>query len=144
MHPPEHPGLSTHPVRLILTLSVAAMVGTLACLASLAVCAITGNFVLLGLARLIIGLGAATGFVASGALAASIAQSHPERANFLLSLYYAAPGLGIVASGLIAPFVLQAFGPGSWWIVWWVLTLLAAVMTIPLLLARFESKAAPT
>src|SRR5258707_9949836 len=22
--------------------------------------------------------------------------------------------------GLIAPFVLQAFGPGSWWIVWWV------------------------
>jgi len=115
--PPEHPGLSTHPVRLILTLSVAAMVdigigrfayalvlpdmrdslhwsyaaagfmntvnaagylagalmasqlirrfgwsvaiagGTLACLASLAVCAITGNFVLLGLARLIIGLG---------------------------------------------------------------------------------------
>jgi predicted MFS family arabinose efflux permease len=204
LHPPEHPALSTHPVRLILSLSVAAMVGigigrfayalvlpdmrdslhwsyaaagfmntvnaagylagalmasqlirrfgwsvaivggTLACIASLAVCAITGNFVLLGLARLIIGLGAATGFVASGALAASIAQSHPERANFLLSLYYAAPGLGIVASGLIAPFVLQAFGPGSWWIAWWVLTLLAAVMTVPLLLARFENRATPT
>ena len=124
--------------------SVAIAGGTLACLASLAVCAITGNFVLLGLARLIIGLGVATGFVASGALAASIAQSHPERANFLMSLYDAAPGLGIVASGLIAPFVLQAFGPGSWWIAWWVLTLLAAVMTVPLLLARFESKATPT
>ena len=34
------------------------------------------------------------------------------------------PGIGILASGLIAPFVLQAFGPGSWWIVWWAMTLL--------------------
>jgi predicted MFS family arabinose efflux permease len=124
--------------------SVAIVGGTLACLASLAVCAITSDFVILGLARLIIGFGAATGFVAGGALAANIAQSHRERANFLLSLYYAAPGLGIVASGLIVPFVLEAFGPGSWWIAWWALTLLAAVMTVPLLLVRLESKATPT
>jgi hypothetical protein len=48
---------------------------------------------------------------------ATIAQSRPERANFLLSLFYAGPGSGILLSGLIAPFVLQAFGPGSWWIV---------------------------
>ena len=54
-----------------------------------------------------------------------IAQSRPERANFLLSLFYAGPGLGILSSGLIAPFVLQAFGPGSWWIVWWAMTLLS-------------------
>ena len=47
------------------------------------------------------------------ALAATIAQSRPERANFLLSLFYAGPGLGILSSGLIAPFVLQYFGPGS-------------------------------
>ena len=119
--------------------------GTLVCIASLATCALTGNFIILSLARLIAGLGAATGFVAGGAFAANIAQSHPDRANFLLSLYYAAPGLGIVASGLIAPFVLQAFGPGSWWIVWWALTLLALVMSVALLLARLgESKPAPT
>jgi predicted MFS family arabinose efflux permease len=124
--------------------SVAIVGGTLACLVSLAVCGITGNFVILSLARLVIGVGAATGFVAGGALAANIAQFYPERANFLLSLYYAAPGLGIVASGLIAPFTLQAFGPGSWWIVWWVLTLLAAVMTFPLLLTRIEGGATPT
>jgi hypothetical protein len=31
-----------------------------------------------------------------------------------------------VASRLIAPFVLQGFGPGSWWIVWWAMTLLAS------------------
>jgi predicted MFS family arabinose efflux permease len=121
--------------------SAAVRWGTLACLASLATCAMSGNFVVLSLARLIAGFAAAVGFVAAGALAATIAQSRPERANFLLSLYYAGPGLGILASGLIAPFVLQAFGPGSWWIVWWALTLLGAALTVPLLLARFESRA---
>lgn len=116
--------------------------GTLAALASLAMCAASGDFFLLSLARLIAGLGAAAAFVAGGALAATVAQSQPSRADFLLSLYYAVPGLGIIASGLIAPFVLHSFGPGSWWIVWWVLALVAAVMTIPLLLVRIESKPA--
>ena len=81
------------------------------------------------------GIGAAGGFVGGGALAATIAQTRPERANFLLSLFYAGPGIGILASGLIAPFVLQGFGPGSWWIVWWAMTLLSVAMTLPLLLA---------
>ncbi|MBK3661804.1 YbfB/YjiJ family MFS transporter [Bradyrhizobium diazoefficiens] len=115
--------------------------GTVACLAALATCALTGNFVALSLARLVLGLGAAAGFVAGGALAATIAQSRPDRANFLLSLFYAGPGVGILASGLIAPFTLQHFGPGSWWIVWWALTLLSAVMTVPLFLVRIESEA---
>jgi predicted MFS family arabinose efflux permease len=122
-------------------LSAAVRWGTLACLLSLALCAISGNFTLLSFARLLAGLGAAIAFVASGALAATIAQSRPERANFLLSLFYAGPGLGILASGLIAPFVLQAFGPGSWWIVWWAMTLLSVAMTIPLLLAPFDAAA---
>jgi predicted MFS family arabinose efflux permease len=112
--------------------------GTLACVLSLALCAISGNFFVLSFARLLAGLGAAAGFVGGGALAATIAQSRPERANFLLSLFYAGPGIGILASGLIAPFVLQAFGPGSWWIVWWAMTLLAIAMTIPVLLAPFD------
>src|SRR5277367_198930 len=102
----------------------------------------SGNFVVLSLARLILGFAAAVGFVAAGALAATIAQSRPERANFLLSLYYAGPGLGILASGLIAPFVLQAFGPGSWWIVWWAMTLLTSVMTIPFMLTPLDSNSA--
>src|SRR6202045_4787533 len=115
--------------------------GTLACVASLALCALSGNFVILSFARLLAGLGAAAGFVAGGALAAMIAQSQPMRANFLLSLFYAGPGLGILSSGLIAPFVLQAFGPGSWWIVWWAMTLLSVLMTIPLLLAPIDASA---
>ena len=109
--------------------------GTAACVASLALCALTGNFVALSFARLVAGFAAAAGFVGGGALAATIAQTRPARANFLLSLFYAGPGIGILASGLIAPFVLEAFGPGSWWIVWWALTLLSLIMIVPLWLA---------
>jgi len=122
-------------------LSAALRWGTLACVVSLALCAISGNFVILSFARLLAGLGAAAGFVAGGALAAMMAQTRPERANFLLSLFYAGPGLGIVSSGLVAPFVLQAFGPGSWWIVWWAMTALSVLMTIPLLLAPIDRRA---
>lgn len=109
--------------------------GTLAAVASLALCALSGNFVVLSFARLLAGIGAAGGFVGGAALAATIAQTHPARANFLLSLFYAGPGLGILSSGLIAPFVLQGFGAGSWWIVWWAMTLLSAALIMPLLLA---------
>src|SRR4051794_19949451 len=120
-------------------LSAAIRWGTLACVVTLAVCALSGNFVVLSLARLLVGVGAAVGFVAGGALAARTAQSQPARANFLLSLFYAGPGLGILSSGLIAPYVLQVFGPGSWWIVWWAMTLLALAMTTPLMLARIDT-----
>ena len=109
--------------------------GTLAAVLSLALCATSSNFIVLSFARLLAGLGAAGGFVGGAALAATIAQSRPQRANFLLSLFYAGPGLGILASGLVAPFVLQAFGPGSWWVVWWAMTLLSLLMIAPLLLA---------
>jgi predicted MFS family arabinose efflux permease len=116
--------------------------GTLAAVASLALCAISGNFLVLSFARLLAGVGAAGGFVGGAALAATIAQTRPERANFLLSLFYAGPGLGILSSGLVAPFVLQGFGPGSWWIVWWAMTLLCAVLILPLLLAPLGGGAA--
>jgi predicted MFS family arabinose efflux permease len=116
--------------------------GTLAAVVSLALCAVSGNFLVLSFARLLAGVGAAGGFVGGAALAATIAQTRPERANFLLSLFYAGPGLGILSSGLIAPFVLQGFGPGSWWIVWWAMTLLCVVLILPLLLAPLGSGAA--
>jgi predicted MFS family arabinose efflux permease len=122
-------------------LSAAVRWGTLACVVSLALCALSGNFIVLSFARLLAGLGAAAGFVAGGALAAMISQSRPSRANFLLSLFYAGPGLGILSSGLIAPFVLQAFGPGSWWIVWWAMTVLGVLMTIPLMLTPIDANA---
>ena len=115
--------------------------GSLACVLSLALCAMSANFVVLSFARLLAGFAGAAGFVGGGALAAMIAQSRPARADFLLSLFYAGPGIGILFSGLIAPFVLQAFGPGSWWIVWWAMTLLSVLMSVPLLLAPIDTKA---
>ena len=123
--------------RLIRRFGLAANVrwGTLACVQSLALCALSANFIVLSFARLLAGFGGAAGFVGGGALAAMIAHSQPRRADFLLSLFYAGPGIGILSSGLIAPFVLQAFGPGSWWIVWWAMTLLTSLMIVPLLLA---------
>jgi predicted MFS family arabinose efflux permease len=93
-------------------LSAAVRWGTLACVASLALCALSGNFVVLSFARLLAGLGAGAGFVAAGALAAIIAQSQPMRANFLLSLFYAGPGLGILSSGLIYLAGYFLFGAG--------------------------------
>jgi predicted MFS family arabinose efflux permease len=114
--------------------------GTLACIASLALCATSGNFVLLSIARLIAGFGAAAAFIAGGGLAANIAQSQPQRASFLLSLFYAGPGIGILASGLVAPFALQAFGPGSWWIAWCEMTALGALLALPVLLMQFDLK----
>jgi predicted MFS family arabinose efflux permease len=122
-------------------LSASVRWGTLASVVALALCALSGNFVVLSFARLLAGVGAACGFVGGAALAATVAQSQPKRANFLLSLFYAGPGLGILSSGLIAPFVLQAFGPGSWWIVWWAMTLLTAIMIIPLLVAELDTHA---
>ncbi len=119
--------------RLGLTLSV--RWGTLACVFALALSAISGNFFILSFARLLVGVAAAVVFIAGAALAARIAQTRPVRADFLLSLFYAGPGLGIVTSGLVAPFVLQACGPGSWWIVWWTMALLSLGLTVPLLTA---------
>src|SRR4051812_26098626 len=116
---------------------------TVACVLALGLCALSGNFILLSASRLLVGFAAAVVFVGGGALAATIAQSRPERADFLLSLFYAGPGVGILASGLIAPFVLQAFGAGSWWIVWWALTLLSVVMIIPLMFVSLVGNAAP-
>src|SRR6266850_901137 len=67
-------------------LSAAVRWGTLACVVSLALCALSGNFIILSFARLLAGFGAAAGFIGGGALAATVAQSRPARANFLLSL----------------------------------------------------------
>lgn len=107
--------------------------GTIACVLSLLLCGISANFAVLSAARLITGFGAAVAFVAGGALAATIGHAQPERSGLLLSLFYSGPGVGIILSGLLAPFMLQGFGAGSWWMVWLAVGLVAALMTVPLL-----------
>ena len=120
-------------------LFAAVWAGTIACLISLALCAITGNVVVFSFARLLAGLGAAITFVGGGALAAGIAQSRPAQSALLLSLFYMGPAIGIVVSGVAAPFLLQEFGAGSWWIVWTALTVISTLMTVPVVLTRVET-----
>jgi predicted MFS family arabinose efflux permease len=115
--------------------------GTIGCVVSLLICALTTDFAVLSLARLLAGFGAALGFVAGAALAATIGQSQPERSTFLLSLFYAGPGFGILLSGLTAPFLLQGFGPGSWWIVWLALAAVCALLAVPLLVKPIDASA---
>ncbi|WP_349644571.1 MULTISPECIES: YbfB/YjiJ family MFS transporter [unclassified Bradyrhizobium] len=117
----------------------AAWIGTVACVISLALCAVSANFAVLSLARLLAGAGAAISFVGGGALGAVIAQSQPSRGALLLGLFYTGPALGIMLSGLVAPFLLQGFGPGSWWIVWAVLAAISAVLALVLRLNPIDS-----
>lgn len=119
-------------------LLTAVFVGSIACVISLAMC-VSGDYAVLSAARLIAGFGAALSFVGGGALGAAVAQSQPDRTSFLLGLFYTGPALGVVLSGVIAPAVLQAYGPGSWWIVWAVLATVSAVLTVALLFTRVDA-----
>ena len=113
--------------------------GVLMSIASLILCALSENFFVLSFARILVGFGAALSFVGGGALAATIAQKHPERSAFLLALFYTGPGLGLVVSGLASPFLLQYFGPGSWWIVWAALAVISTAMATPLVMNPIDT-----
>lgn len=117
--------------------------GSLLCVAGLALSALSGNFAILGAARLLAGFGAALAFVAGGALTAGMAQRHPAQAAFLRSLFYAGPGIGIALSGLITPLLLHRLGPGTWWLAWAVLAALSGVFAMVLLLARHATGRSP-
>src|SRR6202023_2545713 len=64
-------------------LSAAVRGRTMACLVSLALCALSGNFIVLSFARLLAGLGAAAAFVGGAALAGTLAPSPGGRAKFV-------------------------------------------------------------
>ena len=115
--------------------------GVVACVISLALCALSGHVLIFGAARLLSGLGASISLIAGGALAASVAQSRPAQSALLIGLFYTGPATGIFLSGLASPFVLEEFGKGSWWIVWLVLTCIAIILTIPLILNRHSTPA---
>ncbi|OQW55258.1 MAG: MFS transporter [Proteobacteria bacterium SG_bin9] len=117
--------------------------GVIACIVSLALCAITSNFGLLSFARLLAGAGGAFGFIAGGALAAHIAQANPDRSAFLLGLYYGGSGVGIIVSGLVAPLMLDALGAGSWPKIWAAFALIGVALGLVLILKRIDTPATP-
>lgn len=120
-------------------LNKAIRIGVAMCIISLALGAVSGQLVPFGIARLLTGLGGAIALVCGGALAASIAQASPSRSALLIGLFYTGPAIGIIISGLTAPFLLHGFGPGSWWIVWTALAAISLILAVPLFLVRAET-----
>ena len=117
--------------------------GSMAVLASLAASAMWETFLLLCVARLMAGAGAALAFVAGGSLAAGLSLNHGARGAFLLSLFYVGPGIGIASSGAMTPLLIDRLGPGSWQMAWGALTLLGLVLASGLVLGRHAAGGAP-
>jgi predicted MFS family arabinose efflux permease len=118
-------------------------IGALACVVSLVISALSANFIIFSGARLLSGIAAALAFVGGGALATNIALSQRERSSFYQSLFYVGPAIGLLISGFVAPFLLQAYGRGSWWIVWAWLAVISVVLTAILALSRIAEPAMP-
>jgi MFS family permease len=114
-----------------------------ACVLSLLMSAVTGDFIVFSAARLVSGIAAAFAFIAGGALAAHVAEAQATRKAFYLSLFYIGPAAGILISGLTAPFLLDEFGPGSWWVVWGVLAGISGAMALLLPAARVPEPQLP-
>ena len=119
------------------------LAGSVGVLVALLMPALSGDFILLCIARLLAGAGAALAFVAGGSLAAGLSLHHAQGGAFLLSLFYAGPGIGITSSGIMTPYLLASLGPGSWPMAWGALTLLALVLATGLIVARQAGGASP-
>jgi predicted MFS family arabinose efflux permease len=99
---------------------------------ALALCGITDNFAALCVARAIAGVSAAAAFVSGGAMAVEIAASD-KNPDFIVSLFYVGPGLGIILSGLLVPTGRMLLGAGSWQSLWLVLAGLSAGLLVLLI-----------
>lgn len=114
----------------------AMMAGVVLCLAALALSAVARDAWLLNLARGLAGFGGGVAFVAAGVLATAVAASAPRMAGLLIGIFYAGAGLGILLSGLVAPLLLEGWGPGSWPRIWMVLTAVSVLLTVILASVR--------
>ena len=87
------------------------------------------------LQRLLAGVASALVFVAGGLLAARLGAHYPQRAGLLLGMYYGGTGLGIVASALLVPWLLEVTTNQlhGWRWSWWALAALCAAATVVLL-----------
>jgi MFS family permease len=121
----------------------ALIIGAFVCVGALALSAVSANLYWLFGMRVVTGIGAAFTFIAGGTLAAAIAKQSGQRA-FLLALFYAGPGIGIICSAIAVPVVFQSFGPGAWPYAWISLSVVGSVFAALLILARSFSPRAST
>lgn len=106
------------------------LAGILACVIALTLMGLFRATAMLNLSWFLAGLGGASAFVAGGVIAAQVSQSHPARAAFLLGIFYAGPGLGIVLSGLGTPWVLSQWGTTAWPATWLALAAISALLAV--------------
>ena len=87
------------------------------------------------LQRLLAGVASALVFVAGGLLAARLGANYPKQAGLLLGVYYGGTGLGILASALVVPWLLEitASQLHGWRWSWWVLAALCVAASAVLL-----------
>ncbi len=96
--------------------------------------------------RAVLGVAGAGAFVLGGAITSTISRRHtPHRSAVLIGTYFAGGGVGIVASGLLVPAVLDRFGAAGWPWGWVALAALAALGTAAATIAAYAAPtAAPT
>jgi predicted MFS family arabinose efflux permease len=111
---------------------------TLSCVVAVAILALTSHFETMSAARFVAGTGSALAFVLGGSATASISEGQPAQKAFLLSLFYAGPGIGIVLSGVITPFVFGILGPNSWRVAWASLGAVSMLLALPLAFVRAQ------
>lgn len=85
--------------------------------------------------RLLAGIASALVFVAGGLLAARLGARYQRHGGLLLGIYYGGTGLGIVASALLVPWLLERFAGQAhgWQWSWWALALICAAGTAVML-----------
>ncbi|QBK06680.1 YbfB/YjiJ family MFS transporter [Hylemonella gracilis] len=97
--------------------------------------------------RVLTGITSALLFVAGGLLVSRLATLHAQRVGLLLGLYYGGTGLGIMATSLLIPPVLQAAAdhgaahPWQW--AWWLLGTLALLASVVMALPTRHIPAPP-
>ncbi len=96
--------------------------------------ALSGFFVdadALLLQRLLAGIASALVFVSGGLLAARLGARFPRHSGLLLGMYYGGTGIGIVASALLVPHLLEHFAAQAhgWQWSWWAMAVVCAVCT---------------
>ncbi|PZA06855.1 YbfB/YjiJ family MFS transporter [Meiothermus sp. PNK-Is4] len=105
----------------------ATFLGSLALTALALLCSGVGeNYFGLVALRLLAGVSGALVFVSGGALAAHLASRDPSRSALVLGVYFGGVGLGILASGVFLPVLLED-RPGAWPWAWVALGLLSGV-----------------
>ncbi|MBK8470148.1 MAG: YbfB/YjiJ family MFS transporter [Actinomycetales bacterium] len=111
---------------------------------ALAATAASSSLEVLLAVRTLLGIAGAGAFVLGGAITSTISRRHTaHRSAVLIGTYFAGGGVGIVASGLIVPAILDRFGAPGWPAGWLALAALAALGTAAATIAAYAAPTSP-